>query len=89
MRTEVEAPEPQLIVQMSPVLLRPSEAARVLAISERLLWELTVADEIRAANVGTGKERKALRYLPEDLLAWARQRRDAGRDSRPEVGAEV
>ncbi len=71
-----EGPSAELLLQLPPILLRPPEAARILAISERTLWDLTAAGEIRAVNIGQGKERTARRYLVEDLLAWARARRD-------------
>jgi len=72
-----------LAIQMQPILLTSADAARVLGIGERQLWELTkrkdregtIRGEIAAVNIGTGTERKSLRYLPEDLLAWARSRR--------------
>lgn len=48
-----------------PILLRPSEAAQKLAISERKLWSLTRDDEIQAIRVG-----RSVRYDVRDLLAW-------------------
>ncbi len=52
-------------------LLRVSEAARLLAISERKLWELTNCGEIPALHIG-----RAVRYDAQDLEAWIlRQKR--------------
>ena len=56
-----------------PLLLRPAEAARFLAISPRKLWELTNCREVPAIRIG-----RALRYPTEDLRAWVAARR-AGR----------
>ena len=53
-----------------PLLLRPAEAARFLAISPRKLWELTNAREVPALRIG-----RALRYPTEDLRAWVAERR--------------
>jgi excisionase family DNA binding protein len=47
-----------------PLLLRPREAARFLAISERTLWELTRRGEILCVRLG-----RAVRYDRRDLLA--------------------
>lgn len=56
-----------------PLLLRPAEAARFLAISPRKLWELTNCREVPAIRIG-----RALRYPTDDLRAWVAARR-AGR----------
>lgn len=71
-----EAPEIPIVLQMQPILLKPADAARVLAIGERTLWELTQKGEIQAVNVGQGKERRSVRYLVKDLTAWAEAHRD-------------
>jgi excisionase family DNA binding protein len=54
-------------------LLRPREAARALAISERTLWELTRRGEIPHVRLG-----RAVRYRPADLDAWAEARKQSG-----------
>jgi len=54
------------------LLLRPSEAARVLAISPRKLWELTNMCEVPVIRIG-----RCLRYPREALQAWV-----AGRQGR-------
>ncbi len=48
-----------------PLLLRPNEAAQVLAISPRKLWELTNCGEIPCLRIG-----RAVRYSVEDLQQW-------------------
>jgi hypothetical protein len=57
----------------SPLALRPFEAARVLSISPRLLWQLTKDGHIPCVRVGVGK-RKSVLYSVAGLQAWlARQ----------------
>lgn len=55
-----------------PLLLRPAEAARFLAISPRKLWELTNCREVPAIRIG-----RSLRYPTDELRAWV-----AGRSGR-------
>lgn len=43
-------------------LLKPTEAARVLAIGLRKLWSLTAGGELASVRIG-----KAVRYDPADL----------------------
>ena len=50
-----------------PILLRPGEAARALAISPRKLWEMTNRGEISCIRVG-----RAVRYEPRELERWVR-----------------
>ena len=52
---------------LSP-LLRPKEAAAVLAISPRKLWELTNCGTIPCVRMG-----KAVRYDPADLNHFIRK----------------
>ena len=53
----------------SPLALRPRDAARMLGISPRTLWEWTRAGIVPCARVGTGKRRTVL-YPVADLQAW-------------------
>ena len=53
-----------------PLLRRPAEAARFLAISSRKLWELTNTREVPAIRIGC-----ALRYPADELRAWVAERR--------------
>ena len=55
-----------------PILLRPIDAARLLAISPRKLWELTNTSEVPSVRIG-----RCLRYPREELRAWV-----AGRQGR-------
>jgi excisionase family DNA binding protein len=50
------------------LLLRPSEAARLLAISERTLWQLTADGVIPCVRLGRCK-----RYDPDDLKRQVNQ----------------
>lgn len=52
-----------------PMLLRPSEAARLLAISPRKLWELTNTREVPSVRIG-----RCLRYPREELSTWVATR---------------
>lgn len=52
--------------------LRPREAARALAISERLLWQLTHDGVVPCVRVGSGK-RKAVLYPQTILEVWLAQ----------------
>ena len=76
-----ESPERGYVLQLLPILLEPAEAAKVLAISERTLWEMTDRGEIRAKQVGQGEKRVHRRYLLRDLQAWAESRPDASKEA--------
>ena len=52
-----------------PLALRPREAAKVLGISERTLWQLTHDGHIPCVRLGTGK-RRAVLYPVSELQAW-------------------
>jgi predicted site-specific integrase-resolvase len=53
-----------------PLLLKPRDAARALAVSERTLWGLVKSGEIPCLRIpGRGKAR-AIRYDVRDLLGW-------------------
>ena len=73
--------------QPVPMAYRPREAAKVLGISERLLWQLTHDGHVPCVRVGTGK-RRAVLYPVTELQAWLN--REAG-TSRPgtENGGEA
>ena len=53
--------------QRSPILLRASEAAMLLAISPRKLWELTNCGEIPCLRIG-----RAVRYSVGELECWVK-----------------
>ena len=54
---------------VSPLALRPREAAKALGISPRLLWQLTKDGHIPCVRVGSGKRRTVL-YPLADLQDW-------------------
>jgi len=56
------------------MLLRPREAADVLAISPRKLWELTNRGEIPCIRIG-----RSVRYDPDDLKKWIDANKRKGR----------
>jgi excisionase family DNA binding protein len=58
---------------LTPLALRPREAARALGISPRLLWQLTKDGHIPCVRVGSGKRRSVLYPLAE-LQAWLTRR---------------
>ncbi len=55
------------------LLLRPRDAARALAISERKLWDLTVRNLIPCVRIG-----RAVRYSPLDLQTWIEAQKRGG-----------
>ena len=54
-----------------PKLLKPKEAADVLAVSERTLWTLTDNGDVPAVRIG-----HSVRYDPGDLAAWIEQQKN-------------
>ena len=48
-----------------PLLIKPRDAARLLAISERKLWQLTNSRAIASVRIG-----RAVRYSYAELRAW-------------------
>lgn len=53
-----------------PLLLRPPDAAKLLAISPRKLWELTNTREVPSVRIG-----RCLRYPKEELKLWVTEQR--------------
>lgn len=62
------------------LLLRPIEAARLLALSPRKLWELTSTKEIPSVRIG-----RSIRYVREELKTWVESRRGVKTDGRSET----
>ncbi len=58
---------------VSPLALRPREAAVALGISPRLLWQLTHDGEIPCVRIGTG-QRKSVLYPTAVLKDWLTKR---------------
>jgi len=52
-----------------PLALRPREAAQLLSISPRYLWQLTRDRKIPCIRIGYGK-RKVVLYPKAELEAW-------------------
>jgi hypothetical protein len=48
-----------------PLLLKPKEAAKALAVSPRKLWSLTACGAIRCVRID-----RAVRYDPTDLRVY-------------------
>jgi excisionase family DNA binding protein len=68
---------------MNPYLLRPKEAAKSLAISERTLWELTNQGDLPCVRIG-----RSVRYDPVDLASWI-QRQKSPRTSKGAFSGQV
>lgn len=58
----------------TPRLLRPKEAAEMLAISERTLWGLTASGQIGSIRVG----KRSVRYDVADVQAFITRQRTGG-----------
>lgn len=54
----------------TPLLVRPPEAARLLAISSRKLWSLTAGKEIPCVRIG-----RVVRYDLAELRDWIEQQK--------------
>ena len=65
---------------LSPLALRPREAAKALSISERHLWQLTHDGRIPCLRIGDGK-RKTVLYPVADLQAWLNQQANVSKKS--------
>ncbi len=59
--------------KIDPMLVNSSDAALLLAISKRKLWELTNTGEITCVRVG-----RLVRYSPEDLYEWIECKKRGG-----------
>jgi excisionase family DNA binding protein len=60
---------PDLNTSVAPILVDSREAARLLAISERTLWDLTFQREIPSLKIG-----RCVRYRVADLHEWAEKK---------------
>jgi excisionase family DNA binding protein len=60
------------------LLLKPAEAARALAISQRMLRYLTTRGEITPVRIG-----RAIRYQIADLQAWIEHQKTSASCSAP------
>ena len=59
------------------VLLRPREAAQILAVSERKLWAMTYEEFPGIPYVKMGR---SIRYPLPELLAWIKTKQMGGLD---------
>lgn len=57
-------------IHIEPLLLRPCEAARILALSPRKLWTLTNMGSVPSVRIDG-----CLRYDPVDLKMWINQQK--------------
>lgn len=55
------------------ILMKPKEAAKFLAISEKTLWNLRKRGEIPYLKIG-----RSVRYPVDDLRRWISRRRKGG-----------
>ena len=55
-----------------PLSVRPREAARMLGVSPRTLWEWTRTGIVPCVHVGAGK-RKTVLYPVDALQQWLRE----------------
>ena len=55
---------------LSPLLLKPRDAARTLALSERTLFAIAKRGEIPVIRCG-----RAVRYSIDDLRAWVERQK--------------
>jgi excisionase family DNA binding protein len=64
-------------LKLEPLLVKVREAARLLGVSERQLFNLTAAGELRPIYLGRAK-----RYDPADLRRFVDQRKGAAHGRR-------
>lgn len=57
---------------ITPLALRPREAAKALGISARHLWQLTKDGQVPCVRVGAGR-RKTVLYPVTELQAWLKR----------------
>jgi excisionase family DNA binding protein len=67
---------------VNDILLKSEEAAELLKIGERTLWQLTKEGKIPYVRVG-----KCLRYRPEALREWARSQETPATVTAPQAAA--
>ena len=68
---------------LQPLLVTTREAARILSVSERQLYNLRLAGRLHVVDVSTNGGRPALRYRWSDLEAFVN---DNERAAGPETG---
>lgn len=63
-----------MTTNLNKLLLRPREAAQMLAVSERTLWSLTAAGQIPHVRL-----RRSVRYPIDDIRAWIHEQKIGGK----------
>jgi len=58
-------------VNLAPLLVRPGEAARLLGVCERTVWELTARGTLPAVRIG-----RAVWYAVDDLKVFSDRHKD-------------
>ncbi|MCA9092950.1 MAG: helix-turn-helix domain-containing protein [Planctomycetaceae bacterium] len=66
-------PDNPTLVAKPALLVTPPEAAEMLSICPRTLWDLTNRRVIRSVRIG-----KSVRYSVEHLKAWVASRMEGG-----------
>lgn len=73
------------VLNYAVLLLKPRDAAKMLAISERTLWQLTSLGQIPRVAIG-----RAVRYSVADLRAWIEAKTKTGEHQEAKLtGAQV
>jgi excisionase family DNA binding protein len=75
-----DTPDGEPLADSGALLLKPRDAAKVLAISERTLWQLTRTGEIPRVLIG-----RAVRYSTAALNNWIEARTKIGKEQEPEL----
>ena len=60
------------------LLVNSLEAAKLLGVSERTLWELKRSGELPFVPMGNGSQRDSVRYSVADLQAFIARRKRSG-----------
>ena len=63
------------------LLLNAAEAAKLLSISERTLWELKKNGDIPYVPVGSGDKKQCIRYAMDDIRELVARRKRHGNDA--------
>jgi len=69
-----------------PMALKPSDAARMLGVSERFLWTLTQSGTMPCVRLGSGK-RRVVRYPVASLAEWLKANTTIAHEAGKEVQA--
>lgn len=69
-------------VVLQPELYRIRDAAAILGVSERMIYQLIELQQLTAVHLpGTGSKRSAVRIARTDLLAFVERQRHSSRAS--------